>query len=93
MDTLSPSQLAALTDAGAIQAARAVADGRRWRLEVRAGMHWQLVATRRGRVRYWSRLDSLAGYLRRFGIGRWEVEAAGWTPEQAELPNSPRAAL
>jgi len=93
VDTLSPAQLSALVDAGAIQTARAVADGRRWRLEVCAGMRWQLVATRRGQVRYWSRLDSLARYLRRLGVGRWEVETAGWTPDQAELPDPPRAAL
>lgn len=85
MEMVSPAQLSALVDASAIQAVRAVADGRRFRLEVRAGLEWRAVATRRGALRRWSSLDSLARYCRRLGLGRLELDLAAWTPDQHEI--------
>jgi hypothetical protein len=88
MDMLGPDELRTLASAGAVVETLVIADGRRWRCEVRTGLERRAVATRRGGVRYWSSLDSAARYLRERGIARWAVDATQWVPEQGHLADS-----
>ena len=85
VDMVKPETLRALIEAGSVRDAMAVADGRRWRVEVSVGMTRRAIATRRGELRQWSSLDAVARYLRERGIARWAVDAADMSSQEGVL--------
>ena len=74
-DMADPKTLKTLIEAGSVRDALAVADGRKWRAEINVGMSRRAISTKRGELRMWSSLDSLARYLKEVGIVKWSVDA------------------
>lgn len=64
----------ALAAAGAIRSVTVEpAPGEGWAVRIRAGVEDVIVASQDRPVRIWRSLDTLAGWMRARGIGRWEV--------------------
>jgi hypothetical protein len=79
--TINVQQLALLVDEGAVSKAVVSATPGGFAIQVNE----RLLEARRGNIRRFKKLDTVAAFLREYGIGRFEVDVSRWTPEQKAL--------
>jgi hypothetical protein len=77
--------LRTLVDAGALRKVQIVGNGALLYVVVNYGTKTEKVLTQRGSLRTWASLDSVARWLRGLGLGKAELELAGWAPGQRGL--------
>ncbi len=66
--------LAALVETGAAREFRVLRDGEAWRLELRLGVKWLPVRSRREPIRYWRSLTAVGRFCEGVGIKVLTVE-------------------
>ncbi|WP_397380887.1 hypothetical protein [Pseudomonas sp.] len=66
--------LQALVETGAAREFRALREGEAWRLELRIGVKWLPVRSRREPVRLWRSLTAMGRFCARVGIKALTVE-------------------
>jgi hypothetical protein len=88
---LNHATLAQLARAGAVTEIRAIGQSGGWLLAVSFGAQsgLTLCAQRSGEPRLFARFESLVSYLQGLGIGRFEVEAAGFEAKAAPTRRRP----
>mgnify|MGYP006423835013 CR=1 FL=1 len=74
-----------LVSAGSVRDIIAVAQGRHWHIEAQIGLERRPVQAKRGHLRSWGSLDTLARYLRRMGVAEWRIHGADYDPKQSRL--------
>jgi len=74
--------LRTLVEAGAVKKVQIVCSGAIKYVEVGFGTKTEKVLTQRGGLRTWASLDSAAKWVRGVGLGRAELDLAGWAPGQ-----------
>lgn len=74
--------LRTLVEAGAIRKVQVVASGSQFYVEVSYGSKTEKALTQRGSLRTWASLDSAAKWVHGTGLGKAELNLAGWTPGQ-----------
>ncbi len=85
-ETITHTTLQELAEAGAIRQASAVALGDRWSIIVNyGGVQKTLAARNSGQVRSWASLNSLASYLSKMGIRRFDTDATQYDPKQKTI--------
>lgn len=72
--TVAQETLAALVETGAAREFRALRDGEAWRLELRLGVKWLPIRSRREPVRYWRSLTAVGRFCEGVGIKVLTVE-------------------
>lgn len=91
-EAINHSTLAKLVESGSVRAAHVVGLAGGWGITVKRGKTvWPLTA-QRGKVRLFSRLETVADYLKGIGIARFDVDVLGHDPERARRTRPDRAA-
>ncbi len=81
-ETIDHATLAHLAEAGALHGTRVVGQAGGWALMVSFGAGERALAAQRSRkARVFKRMETLVSYLQGVGVSRFEVEAAGYSPE------------
>lgn len=75
--------LAKLVESGAVRAAHVVGRSGGWGITVKCGRTVRPLAAQRGKLRLFSRLETVAAYLKGVGIARFDVDVMGYDPEHA----------
>jgi hypothetical protein len=89
-DTIDHTTLSRLVEAGAVRAAHVVGQAGGWGVVIRYGMTERALAASRSRdVRLFKKLETVVGYLRGVGLSRFEVDAAGYDPDQVKTYSRP----
>ena len=83
--------LAKLVESGAVQAARVISQAGGWGVIVTCGKNARALAAQRGNVRLFSKLKTVAIYLRGIGIPRFDVDVVDYDPERARRARPDRA--
>jgi hypothetical protein len=83
--------LAKLVESGAVRAARVISQAGGWGIIVTCGKTARPLAAQRGKVRLFSRLETVAVYLRGIGIPRFDVDVVDYDPERARRARPDRA--
>lgn len=65
-----------LADAGAVREVQLVAEGRRWYVLVRSGMHDRVLLAERGHRREFGQIEGAVRLLRSVGLARVVVDAS-----------------
>jgi hypothetical protein len=78
--------LKTLLDAAAVQRARIIAQGAKFRIEVDAPGPSFTIETGKGALRVWPTLVSAAQWLQSRGVAEASLDFRHWTPGQRELP-------
>ena len=92
--TIDHGTLRRLVDAGAQVEADVVGGLSGWGVVIHYGNARQTLAATRGKPRTWRQFETLAGYLKQFGIVEISVNMAGFEPgTSAASPNDKRSAL
>jgi hypothetical protein len=73
--------LAKLVESGAVRGTRVIGQAGGWGVVVTCGKTARTLAAQRGKVRLFSKLETVAVYLREIGIPRFAVEVADYDPE------------
>ena len=89
---INHSALAKLVESGAVRAAHVVGRSGGWGIIVKCGRTARPLAAQRGKVRLFSKLETVAAYLKGIGIARFEVDALGYDAEHARRTRPDRAA-
>jgi hypothetical protein len=79
--TINTHQLAILADEGAVNKTVVSATAGGFAIQVNE----RLLEARRGNIRRFKKLDTVAAFLRSYGIGRFEVDVSKLTPEQKAM--------
>lgn len=82
---MDEKMLRTLVDAGALKKVQIVGSGALLYVEVAFGNKTEKVLTQRGSLRTWASLDSVAKWVRGLGLGKAELDLAGWAPGQRGL--------
>jgi len=77
--------LRTLVEAGAVKKVQIVGSGALVYVEIGFGSKTEKVLTQRGSLRTWASLDSAAKWVRGLGLGKAELDLAGWAPGQREM--------
>jgi len=87
------SALKLLIEAGAISSTIAFAEADQWMLKIRFGETEKTVlAKNSGKARIWRKLDTLAKYLSKLGISKFEINMIDYDPSQKTLTRPDSAA-
>ena len=89
---INHSALAKLVESGAVRAAHVVGRSGGWGIIVKCGRTVRPLAAQRGKVRLFSKLETVAAYLKGIGIARFDVDALGYDAEHARRTRPDRAA-
>ena len=81
--TIDHSTLRRLVDAGAHVGAEVIGGVGGWGVVIRYGRASQTLAATRGAPRTWRQFETLAGYLKEFGIVEYRVNTAEFAPGAA----------
>lgn len=92
IDTIDHSTLARLVETHAVRGAHVVGRPGGWGVVVRHGKtEHALAATRSREVRVFKKLETLVGYLKGIGIGRFDVDAVNFDPRTVVTYTRPDA--
>ena len=92
-ETINHNALTHLIDAGAIESAVASAEGDIWRLTILSGETQKIVmAKNSGKPRVWRKLDTLAKYLQKLGLNKFEIDVTHYNAEEKSLRRPDSAA-
>ncbi len=83
--------LAKLVESGAVRAARVISQAGGWGVIVTCGKTARPLAAQRGKVRLFSRLETVALYLRGIGIPRFNVDVVDYAPNRARRARPDRS--
>lgn len=83
--------LAKLVESGAVRAARVISQAGGWGVIVTCGKTARPLAAQRGKVRLFSKLETVAVYLRGIGIPRFDVDVVDYDPERARRARPDRS--
>ena len=89
---INHSALAKLVESGAVRAAHVVGRSGGWGIIVKCGRTVRPLAAQRGKVRLFSKLETVAAYLKGIGIARFDVDVLGYDAEHARRTRPDRAA-
>jgi hypothetical protein len=89
---INHNALAKLVESGAVRAAHVVGRSGSWGIIVKCGRTVRPLAAQRGKVRLFSKLETVAAYLKGIGIARFDVEVQGYDAERARRSRPDRAA-
>jgi len=89
---INHSALAKLVEPGAVRAAHVVGRSGGWGIIVKCGRTVRPLAAQRGKVRLFSKLETVAAYLKGIGIARFDVDVLGYDAEHARRTRPDRAA-
>ena len=89
---INHSALAKLVESGAVRAAHVVGRSGGWGIIVKCGRTARPLAAQRGKVRLFSKLETVAAYLKGIGIARFDVDVLGYDAEHARRTRPDRAA-
>jgi len=89
---INHSALAKLVESGTVRAAHVVGQAGGWGIIVKCGRTVRPLAAQRGKVRLFSKLETVAAYLKGIGIARFDVDVLGYDSEHARRPRPDRAA-
>lgn len=85
-NTLNHNALTHLVEANAINSATATADGDTWALNILVGdTDKTVMAKNSGKARIWRKLDTLARYLQKMGINKFQIDVSNYDPSQKSL--------
>ena len=83
---INHSTLAKLVESGSVRAAHVIGLAGGWGITVKCGKTVRPLAAQRGKVRLFSRLETVADYLKRIGIARFDVAAHDkWFRSQVQV--------
>jgi hypothetical protein len=82
-ETIDQKTLSQLVEEDAVRAAHVVGHGNGWTISARYGLTERFLATKRGDVRVFRKLETLVSFLRDMGISHFDVDAAGYDPQTA----------
>ena len=92
-EKINHNALTHLIDAGAITSATAFADGDTWALKVKVADTTKVVmAKNSGKPRIWRKLDTLAKYLQKLGLKKFEIDVSNYNSEKKSLRRPDSAA-
>lgn len=92
-NNINHNALIHLVEAGAVSAAIAAADGDIWTLTISTGEFKKTVmAKNSGKPRVWRKLDTLAKYLQKIGLSKFEIDITNYDAEQKSLRRPDSAA-
>lgn len=83
--------LAKLVESGIVRAARVIGQAGGWGIIVTCGKTIRPLAAQRGKARLFSKLETVAVYLRDIGIPRFDVDVVDYDPERARRTRPDRA--
>ena len=89
---INHSALAKLVESGTVRAAHVVGCSGGWGIIVKCGRTVRPLAAQRGKVRLFSKLETVAAYLKGIGIARFDVDVLGYDAEHARRTRPDRAA-
>ncbi|MBI1990700.1 MAG: hypothetical protein HYS65_13460 [Betaproteobacteria bacterium] len=89
---INHSALAKLVESGTVCAAHVVGCSGGWGIIVKCGRTVRPLAAQRGKVRLFSKLETVAAYLKGIGIARFDVDVLGYDAEHARRTRPDRAA-
>ena len=89
---INHSALAKLVESGTVRAAHVVGQAGGWGINVKCGRTVRPLAAQRGKVRLFSKLETVAAYLKGIGIARFDVDVLGYDAERARRARPDRAA-
>lgn len=82
---MNERELKLLLEAGALKSVQVIAQGSLFHVEARTVAGSKVVITARGEVRQWRSVDSCAKWLRKLGLGRFEIVVEDWSVGQSAL--------
>ena len=88
---INHSALAKLIESGAVQAAHVVGRSGGWGINVKCGRTLRPLAAQRGELRLFSKLETVAAYLKGIGIARFDVDVLGYDSEHVRRARPDRA--
>ena len=91
-EAINHSMLAKLVESGSVRAAHVIGLAGGWGIIVKCGKTVRPLAAQRGKVRLFSRLETVAAYLKGIGIARFDVDVLGHDPARARRARPDRAA-
>ncbi|MFZ9584962.1 MAG: hypothetical protein ACO280_08410 [Pseudohongiellaceae bacterium] len=77
--------LRALIEAGAIRKVRIIANGGLFYVELEHLTDSVRALTTSGKLKTWVTLDAVARWLKHLGLGKAQIDLAGWQPGQKGL--------
>lgn len=83
--------LARLVESGAVRAAHVISQAGGWGVIVTCGKIARPLAAQRGNVRLFSKLETVAVYLREIGISRFDVDVVDYDPERTRRARPDRS--
>jgi len=91
-EAINHSALAKLVESGTVRAAHGVGQAGGWGIIVKCGRTVRPLAAQRGKLRLFSKLETVAAYLKGIGIARFDVDVLDYDPEHARRARPDRAA-
>jgi hypothetical protein len=82
---MNERELKLLLEASAIKSILLIAQGAAFHVEVKTAGWSKVLLTGRGDVRQWRSIDSSAKWVRKAGIGKFEVDMQAWQGEQKAM--------
>ena len=89
--TIDHSTLVKLVDAGAVRAAHVIGRTGGWGVIVSCGKTVRQLAAQRGKLRLFSKLDTVVTYLKGIGIARFDVDTLDYDPGENRRARPDRA--
>ena len=90
-DAIDHKTLAKLVESGAVRAARVISRAGGWGVIVTCGKTARTLAAQRGKVRLFSKLETVAVYLRGIGIPRFDVDVVDYDPSSTRRARPDRS--
>jgi hypothetical protein len=83
---MNEKTLRVLIEAGSVKQMQIIGDGALFHVDVVTAKKGSITATTmKGTVKTWATLDATAKWIRSLGIGKAQLDIAGWRPGQREL--------
>lgn len=82
---MNERELKLLLEAGAVKSVLITAQGSLFHVEAKTAGAAKVLMTGRGDVRQWRSIDSCAKWLRKLGLGRFDVVVEDWSVGQRDL--------
>lgn len=90
-EAINHSTLAKLVESGTVRAAHVIGQADGWEIIVKCGRTVRPLAAQRGNVRLFSKLETVAAYLKGIGVARFDVDVQNYDPEHARRVRPDRA--
>lgn len=90
--TIDHATLVKLIDAGTVRAARVIGRAGGWGIIVSCGRTARALAAQRGKLRLFSKLDTVVTYLKGIGLDRFDVDAIHYDSRHTRRARPDRAA-